>query len=98
MKKWTIILVSISLLLVCSCTLADAGSFCDPVPQGVLELNEQTHLEGDVTDCILIKDTPIGDLCFVLTAGDHVDLDNLLDFSSVFKADQQFVLAHHANG
>ena len=62
MRKWTIILVRISLLLVWDCAQADASSFCDPVPQGVLELNEQNHLEGDITDCILFAGTPIGEL------------------------------------
>ncbi len=68
MKKWTVTLISICLLLVCGCALADAGSFCDPVPQSVRTHSEHDHLEGDITDCIRFADTPVGDLCFVLTA------------------------------
>jgi len=68
MKKWLTILLSACLLLSFGHALADRNQYCDPIPQAVLELENEDNAEGTYLDCILLKGAPLGDACYVLTS------------------------------
>ena len=67
MKKWWAVILVMGLLLVSGCAAADEGGFCDPIPQGVQELEKWNNPDGNVCDCILLEDLPVGTCCLVLS-------------------------------
>ncbi len=66
MKKALGLALGLFLLLVSVCALADADKFCDEMPEDVRAIVGQFHPEGEMIDCILLNDTPIGDCCLAL--------------------------------
>jgi hypothetical protein len=66
MKRFLSFVMGLGLLLVSAHALADVEQFCDPVPEGVRELAGQLRPGVDMIDCIVLKDTPLGDYCLAL--------------------------------
>ncbi len=67
MKKGLTLVLGLYLLLVTACALADQNQFADAIPQDLRSLVEQKYQDGDITDCILISETPRGDFFLVLS-------------------------------
>ena len=70
MKKGTALLLALGLLLAATCAAADAGQFCDEIPQALRPLVRQENPGGEFTDCILLSGTPQGDYFLLLTPWD----------------------------
>ena len=65
MRKWVLLILAACLPLLSSCAAADQNQFCDEIPPGVRELAEQYAPGEEYMDCILFKDTPLGEYCLI---------------------------------
>lgn len=66
MKKALGLALGLFLLLGSACALAEQTQFSDEIPQDLRAIVGQFHPEGELLDCILLRDTPIGDYCLAL--------------------------------
>lgn len=68
MKKLAAILMLLYCALAPLCAVGDADHFCDEIPQAVQELAALDDPDGEYLDCLLIKGTPKGDYCWLLSS------------------------------
>lgn len=67
MKRLATAILALCCVFMLRCALADADRFCDEMPRAVLEMEQRDNPDREYSDCIIIKGTPVGDVCIVLT-------------------------------